>query len=244
MKYINVKKVITIISAGFIVLSVGGCKAKKYNDDSNGFHNINTEVTKKVENQILDNSDEKGESEETIPTEKINEDEKDEEEIITYFENLEEDVDFYLDDLDFDKVKDKVKNAAIAGIDFIFYDKEIKGVTFNELTSATKDKILTIMASIDSKIESKIPEYKETIKEKFGKGYDYINEKLHDGINYADDKLEDKYGQDYNNIKDKTSQIKDEVKESAGSTIDTIKDKTNQGFTKVKDWYEDKTGKR
>ena len=61
--------------------------------------------------------------------------------------------------------KETLKNTFITLTDFIFYDGEIKGTTFHELTTIAKEKVLSIYETIDAKIESVYPGYKEMIKE-------------------------------------------------------------------------------
>jgi len=243
MKYINIQKLIAIISAGFILLSISGCQKKEVsnnNDSSNVENSQHVETPSTNDSNI--NEDNKlidtiiNQPTTTIPEEKENE-------IVTYFENLEAEVTSYINQDNFDKVKEKVKNIAITGIDFIFYGTEIKGVTFDGLTIETKEKIMNIVASIDSKIEAKIPGYKETIKDKFGQGYSYVTEKLHEGIDYIDNKLDEKYGQDYQETKDKTSEIVEEVKGTVSDIFDKVSEEASDGWSKIKDWYEDKTGK-
>lgn len=71
-------------------------------------------------------------------------------------------------------LKDKAKNTFITVVDFIFYDGEIKGRKFNELTGAAKAKIVYYALLLDSKIDSKWPNYKEELQTK----YDDIKAKL------------------------------------------------------------------
>lgn len=233
MKYINIKKIIVVLSAGFVLLSMSGCQSEEQvinNKDKKEISNrieINPEVSSPIDNFTSDD----------IVVEK-------EEEIVSYFENLENEVDDYINENNFDEVKDKAKNIAITGIDFLFYEKEINGITFEELTDETKNKIINIVVSIDNKIENRIPGYKDTVKDKFGKSYGYVTDKLHQGLEYVDDKLEDKYGEKYDNVKEKTLGIKDEVKDTVSDVWQEVKDKTSSGWSKLKDRYEEKTNKR
>lgn len=233
MKYINIKKIIVVLSAGFVLLSMSGCQSEEQvinNKDKKEISNrieMNTEVSSPIDNFTSDD----------IVVEK-------EEKIVSYFENLENEVDDYINENNFDEVKDKAKNIAITGIDFLFYEKEINGITFEELTDETKNKIINIVVSIDNKIENRIPGYKDTVKDKFGKSYGYVTDKLHQGLEYVDDKLEDKYGEKYDNVKEKTLGIKDEVKDTVSDVWQEVKDKTSSGWSKLKDRYEEKTNKR
>lgn len=163
---------------------------------------------------------------------------------MSYFEELEKKIDSYICEFNFDKVKENVKNMAITGIDFIFYGKEIDGITFQELTYEAKNKMLSIMSCINDKIESKIPNYKDDIKDEFGKSYGYVTNKLNHLIDYIDTELENKYGKNYDEVKDKASELKNDVKFEATEVVEKIKNTTDIGISKLKDWYEEKTDKR
>lgn len=240
MKYINIKKILIVLSSGIIILSLSGCKIK---DDSLDSKKETKEQEKVVEN--VDNS--------SIPQEKpsnITENNNSaventsETEVVAHFETLETNVDNLLEESNFDKVKNKTKDIAISGIDFVFYDKEINGVTFNELSDSAKDKVLSIVKRIDTKVEQKIPNYKENVKDKTGQSYQYIASKLQEGIEYTDGKLENKYGDKYVETKEKAAEIKEKVVDTSKEVYENAKEKTKDGWTKIKTWYEDKTDKR
>ncbi len=245
MKYINVKKILAVMSAGFIVLNISGCQSREtistnvLIDTSNESEDNENNYNQKDYSQNENNTEEIVTNEEFISETNQNK----EEEIVSYFEDLESEVDHYTNQSNFENFKDKAKEIAITGIDFIFYGKEIKGVTFNELTDTTKNKIMSIVSSIDNKIDNKMPGYKDTIKDKFGQGYSYLNDRLHQGLDYVDDKLEEKYGDNYNGTKGFVNEIVDEVKEDTKDSVDMIKDAASEGWSKVKEWYEEKTDK-
>lgn len=62
---------------------------------------------------------------------------------------------------------DKLKDKFITIVDFIFYGTEINGRTFKSLTTSAKGQVIYYALLIDSKIESKWPQYKENISEKY-----------------------------------------------------------------------------
>lgn len=66
-------------------------------------------------------------------------------------------------------VKENVKSTFINIVDFIFYNKEIKGYTFDELTLNAKLKVVKIGLTIDNKIDQYFPDYKDFIKDKYTK---------------------------------------------------------------------------
>ncbi len=60
-----------------------------------------------------------------------------------------------------ENIKENIKTLS----DFIFNGKEINGVTFKELKEDEKEKLLTELESLDSKIDEYIPDYKERFKD-------------------------------------------------------------------------------
>jgi hypothetical protein len=60
-----------------------------------------------------------------------------------------------------------LKSKFIDIVDFIFYDKEINGRTFNSLTNEAKGKVLYYAILLDNKIDSKWPNAKENIQSKY-----------------------------------------------------------------------------
>lgn len=95
--------------------------------------------------------------------------EKSEANLLSYFENESN----MFDSKD-TSITDKLKASFTSIIDFIFYDKEIKGYTFKELTNTAKLKVISIALTIDHKIDSYFPNYKDKIKE----GYNNIKASL------------------------------------------------------------------
>lgn len=148
--------------------------------------------------------------------------------VIAYFEDLDKELTSYNDN---DKtLSKKVKSKFVTCIDFIFYDKEISGTTFKQLTNYTKLKVLDILLSIDSKIDSKFPNYKENINE-----------------NYKD--IKNKIIEKYLNVTTNTCNEDEELctrakenfqklKNTFGITWSMVKNLVTQGTTKLKDWYE------
>ena len=61
--------------------------------------------------------------------------------------------------------------------DFIFYDKEYKGITFDDLKEEAKEETLNNLNTIDGLIMQLDPDYKETLQEKYKVVADFVNEK-------------------------------------------------------------------
>ena len=88
------------------------------------------------------------------------------------------DINRTIDNLDFNKVKDKTIEYAKTLIDFIFYGGTIDGKTFDELTEEGKQKVYAELQRVDSFIMQFIPDYKEKIGEKYNLVKDFASTTL------------------------------------------------------------------
>lgn len=181
-----------------------------------------------------------------IETEKITKEEpaNNSESFVTYIESVDKDVKTLtekekLTTLD----KETLKNTFITLTDFIFYNGTIKGITFNELAEDAKNKIIIIYESIDSKIESVYPNYKENIKETTIKTYQNVSEKLielKDSLvnNYKANIGEEKYNEQLDTLEES----KETLKESFQPVIDEIVEESKKEYEKAKEeinnWYQ------
>ena len=95
-----------------------------------------------------------------------------ENDVIDYFEEQENEV------KNSSSFKEKFKEYFIDIVDFIFYNKEIKGYTFDDISNTAKLKIISIALKIDSYIEIKKPNYKENISSVGDRIYSNIKERL------------------------------------------------------------------
>lgn len=154
-----------------------------------------------------------------------------EEDVITYFQNEENQYGNNYNNQDNATLREKAKNGFITIVDFIFYGKGIKGYTFEGLTNTAKLKIIKIALTIDHKIEEYFPNYKAIIKDK----YNDIKGKL--AVKYLEltASLCDSVGEDTCN------QFKEDftsMKESFGFTWSLLKELVTSGKNKIKDYYE------
>ena len=127
------------------------------------------EVEKDVEKEVLETKEEKVEEKKIVEEAKqevktVVEEEKSEENLLTYF-NTQSDL-FNSGNSD-ESFTSKLKTSFTSIIDFIFYDKEIKGYKFKDLTNSAKLKVISIALTIDNKIDTYFPNYKEKIKDKY-----------------------------------------------------------------------------
>ena len=240
---INKKKIIAVILSGFVLINLNGCSNTDENlkNDSNSNYEKTNYSNKKENPQIIieqsqEENNNQGENsnieENSKPSEsnikpslefetdndKFTEVDK---KAIEFFNNLQDEVNNFLNSEDVNNTKDKAKGVFITIVDFIFYDSEIDGITFDQLTDNGKQKILEIAHNIDIKIENKFPNYKDTIatntKKAFNKASELIKEGASNFKNFAKDKLGE---ENYNAI----SEAKDEFVEYTKEAIDFIGD--------------------
>lgn len=151
-----------------------------------------------------------------------------EDDVVNYFNDLDNNLTTYSDNDE--TLKNKIKTNFVKCIDFIFYGKEIGGKTFAELSNNAKIKILKIAFSIDSKIDSKIPGYKDTISS----AYHNIKSKLVEKYLETTTKICES---DQELCKNAKAGFQD-LKTNFGITWDIIKSIAGKGTTKLKNWYE------
>ena len=156
--------------------------------------------------------------------------------VIQYFDNMNNEI----NESNFEKCKTKFKDYFITGVDFIFYDKEIKGYTFSELSDNTKIKVIALALKIDSKIEEYIPGYKKSISSNGNKIYTDVKDRLVSSYLDLSVKICSNNEEGCNKAKDIFSDIKDNCK--IGWSF--IKKLASDGGNKLKDWYEIYSGKR
>lgn len=176
----------------------------------------------------LDNIQELDEiSNDKIIDEKVNYTEND---VIGYFENIENDI----STSDINVIKLKGKEYFIKIVDFIFYGEEIRGYTFDELTDMAKLKIIGIGLKVDKKIEEKVPGYKESISNTGDKVYSNIKDRLVTLYLDISSKICEKNEDDCIKVKEMFG----EIKSFCGIGWDFIKEIASSGTAKLKKWYE------
>ena len=136
----------------------------------------------------------------------------------------------------------KAKRYFITVVDFIFYDGEIKGYKWYELTTSAKAKVVYYALKIDSKIDEKFPNYKNTISIK----YNDIKAKL--VAKYLDITNSICSNSDYDKKHcDIVKQDFELLKKSVGITWDIVVDAFKYAYDKsasyLKTWYETFSGK-
>lgn len=246
------KKSISIINATFILLTLSGCSKNNKDIISSESTSQKTVTTNKKENyieynydnylnkqtQVTDNSvkivptqrEEKNTSnlkeKERITTETtttpppliVNENKE-----VDYFENSKIEIRQLLDSQQYESAKSKAKEVIKTGIDFIFYDTKIKGISFDELKEESKKVTYENLNIIDGWIMEIFPNYKEELEEKYQFVSGFISEKYYSFKNQIIKYLGE---EDYNSLID----IKDKLENSIQDGYENAKEKT-------KNWY-------
>lgn len=152
--------------------------------------------------------------------------------VLNYFEEIGSNLKQYIDS---SELLDKGKVYFVYCVDFLFYDSEIKGIRFSDLTDGAKQQLLTDVSEIDALICTKFPNYKETIGSGSASVYNKASEIIKNGSKNISDFSRDKLGDDnYSKLK----QYEDLFMEQTKGDIDALKDLFSTGKEKVKDWYE------
>lgn len=178
----------------------------------------------------IENNQEKEvlEIKQTSKKENIEEKITNEEEIVTKIEQpsikeAEKEVVMYFESQDIES-ESKLKEAYQKIKAFINNETTIKGYTFKELTEEAKQKIISLYNTIDNKIETKYPNYKEKTKEKIkeipSKAKETYNEAKEKVNNYIDSKLTE---EEQEEIKDSFKEGANDLKESVINAKDVIK---------------------
>lgn len=81
-----------------------------------------------------------------------------------------------IDNIDKLSIKNRSKEIYNSIVDFLLYDGEINGVTFNELSEKGKENILNIINKIEVKLEIIVPKYKDSIASNSKYLFDKVSE--------------------------------------------------------------------
>lgn len=152
-------------------------------------------------------------------------------EVIAYFTNLDNNLDNYNQDKSIGK---KLKEGFVTIVDFLFYDGEIKGKTFDELSNTAKIKVLQIAFSIDEKIDKYFPGYKDEISTTSKKIYTSVKSKATELYLNITTSICEKDATTCETAKEGLSNLKTNF----SLTWDFIKDIGTTGLNKLKEWYE------
>lgn len=260
---INTKKLMIILVSGFILVTSVACTNEKTELNKNSYvqesnqiednHNNIKEQTQTVEAELDVNTEKLVES--TLDENNIAEDKfvenntvensnneiytSNDKTVINYFKHIEKSVDVELQKERDETVKDKLKGTFITVVDFLFYDSEINGIKFNDLTEGAKQNILETVSSIDNKIMTKYPNYKEEISSRTKAAYNKASEVIKKGANNVKEFSKEKLGEEnYNSIVDAKDELLYYTKNAVSIVGEIAGSVWETGKSKIKTWYE------
>ena len=153
-----------------------------------------------------------------------------EDQVISYFEALNQNMENYPNDK---SLKTTIKSGFVTMVDFLFYDGQIAGKTFDELSESTKLQVLKLAYIIDGKIETYFPDYKEELSNTGSKIYTNVKSKVLE--TYLD--LSTKVCTNNQDLCQTAKEGLSDLKNNFSLTWSWIKEISGVGLTKLKDWY-------
>ncbi len=161
-----------------------------------------------------------------VEDETVVEYQKTDSDVISYFQSVDAIVVGQEEDI---SLREKLKNNVHIINQFLFHDGTIQGKTFHELSNDAKLQVLKIALSIDNKIDTYFPNYKDTIKESVsnlkGKIITIYLETTNEICSNHEEICESARS-DFNNMKDHFK-----------ITFSVIKDLAKSGSSAIKEWY-------
>ena len=187
---------------------------------------VTTKITEQIKNDITTSQTTSVSKNGTTTTKKKDIKNADEN-VVAYFNNEVNTAD--------DKSKGTLKNAFIKVVDFIFYDKDINGYYFKDLTASAKLKVIGLALKLDNIIDNHFPGYKDELSSSYNKAKDnlitlYLN-------------LISEFCKNNDSICESAKNDFSLLKESLNLSWDVIKNLAKSGTNKLKEWYEIFSGK-
>lgn len=187
---------------------------------------VTTKITEQIKNDITTSQTTSVSKNGTTTTKKKDIKNADEN-VLAYFNNEVNTADT--------KSKGTLKNAFIKVVDFIFYDKDINGYYFKDLTASAKLKVIGLALKLDNIIDSHFPGYKDELSSSYAKAKDnlitlYLN-------------LTSEFCKNNDSICESAKNDFSLLKESLNLSWDVIKNLAKSGTNKLKEWYEIFSGK-
>lgn len=208
---LHLKQIAATLAVGFVLV---GCSKENENLSVSSSSQINsTSTISSTPSSTASSNLEQENQEETLDTEEFD-----------YFDQAKKEIKELIESEQVEQAKEKGKEYFITGIDFIFYDKEMNGVTFDDLTEEGKKVTLENLETIDGWIMEIAPDYKDKISEKYQVVKDFVSTTYYDVLESIKESLGE---ENYSAIQEKKNEIKD--------SITSTKDKA---LEKVSEWYQ------
>lgn len=208
---LHLKQIAAALAVGFVLV---GCSKENENLSVSSSSQINsTSTISSTPSSTASSNLEQENQEETLDTEEFD-----------YFDQAKKEIKELIESEQVEQAKEKGKEYFITGVDFIFYDKEMNGVTFDDLTEEGKKVTLENLEIIDGWIMEIAPDYKDKIGEKYQVVKDFVSTTYYDVLESIKESLGE---ENYSAIQEKKNEIKD--------SITSTKDKA---LEKVSEWYQ------
>lgn len=208
---LHLKQIAATLAVGFVLV---GCSKENENLSVSSSSQINsTSTISTTPSSTASSNLEPENQEETLDTEEFD-----------YFDQAKKEIKELIESEQVEQAKEKGKEYFITGVDFIFYDKEMNGVTFDDLTEEGKKVTLENLETIDGWIMEIAPDYKDKIGEKYQVVKDFVSTTYYDALESIKESLGE---ENYSAVQEK----KDEIKDSITSTKD-------KALEKVSEWYQ------
>ena len=208
---LHLKQIAATLAVGFVLV---GCSKENENLSVSSSSQINsTSTISSTPSSTAPSNLEQENQEETLDTEEFD-----------YFDQAKKEIKELIESEQVEQAKEKGKEYFITGIDFIFYDKEMNGVTFDDLTEEGKKVTLENLETIDGWIMEIAPDYKDKIGEKYQVVKDFVSTTYYDVLESIKESLGE---ENYSAMQEKKNEIKD--------SITSTKDKA---LEKVSEWYQ------
>ena len=208
---LHLKQIAATLAVGFVLV---GCSKENENLSVSNSSQINsTSTISSTPSSTAPSNLEPENQEETLDTEEFD-----------YFDQAKKEIKELIESEQVEQAKEKGKEYFITGVDFIFYDKEMNGVTFDDLTEEGKKVTLENLETIDGWIMEIAPDYKDKIGEKYQVVKDFVSTTYYDVLESIKESLGE---ENYSAIQEKKNEIKD--------SITSTKDKA---LEKVSEWYQ------
>lgn len=142
-----------------------------------------------------------------------------------YFSSDLVEVEELIDENEMEELKAKAKDVFTTGVDFIFYDEEISGVTFDELTEEAQEITMSNLESLGNMVDEVIPGWREELSDKYQVASRFVSDIYLSGL----DSIREYLGnENYSALENIKNQI-----------LDDVSDIYDNAKEHVKSWYEE-----
>lgn len=129
--------------------------------------------------------------------------------------------------------KESAKSFFIKIVDFIFYDTDINGVHFKDLTTKSKMTIIKYALLLDSKMNSYFPDYKQELDEKYSLIKDKLISEYMNSLTYVCSKNKS----ECETVKREFNDLKGKISITWSNLKDAFKNGANKTKTSLEEWY-------